>query len=241
MKVDKNLDIKKQRDKLGFVGFYLTGLVVLVVFFSAGFWLADSVERDTIEENKALKRSLENIKQAHQEAVSQLNAMQVELEISQLTDEQTKAELSRRIETEQALKEKISFYQRVLAPEMTQDGFVVQRTEIVPTASENNYLVKMILLQHEDIKAVIRGKLDIVVSGSQDGKVSAVNVRELENYNESALEFAFKYFQVLEINLTLPENFEPEAIEINTDVYKYKRKRGSYNTKITWAEAFSLP
>ncbi|MDT0595498.1 DUF6776 family protein [Glaciecola petra] len=235
------MNIKKQRDKLGFVGFYLTGLVVLVVFFIAGFWFADSLERATIEENKALKRSLANLRQAHQEAVSQLNTTQVELEVSQLTNEQTNNELSRRIENEQSLKEKISFYQRVLAPETTQDGFVVQRTEVVPTASENNYLVKMILLQHEDIKAVIRGQLDIVVSGSQDGRVSSINLSELENYSESALEFAFKYFQVLEINLTLPTNFKPEALEISTDVYKYKRKRGSYSTKITWSEAFSLP
>ena len=51
--------------------------------------------------------------------------------------------------------------------------------------------------------------------------------------------FAFKYFQVIETRVTLPDGFTPERFEISTDIYKYNKKRGNYSTAIKWQEAFT--
>ena len=122
---------------------------------------------------------------------------------------------------------------------MSQDGFVVERMEITPTLSENNFSVNMILLQHENIKAVVKGTLKIRLFGSQDGKAVSFDLKTLQDEPKASLEFGFKYFQVIQTSLTLPEGFAPERFEIDTDIFKYRKKRGSYSTSIKWQDAFS--
>jgi hypothetical protein len=65
------------------------------------------------------------------------------------------------------------------------------------------------------------------------------DLREILDDKAEEMSFSFKYFQVLELRVTLPEDFIPEQIEIKTDIYKYKRKRGSYTRTIEWDQALS--
>jgi hypothetical protein len=65
------------------------------------------------------------------------------------------------------------------------------------------------------------------------------SITKVKDDKTEKMAFSFKYFQVLELRITLPEDFIPEQIEIKTDIYKYKRKRGSYARTIEWDEAFS--
>lgn len=233
------MDLRKYREKAGFVRYYLVFITIIVVVAYAGYEFAH-VEKASLEaDNRLLNKSLNNLSGEHQKLQSDYNILKVELEIAQLANEQSQVSIKDGINREQTLKEQISFYQRVLAPEMSQDGFVVERMEISPTVSENNYAVNMILLQHENIKAIVKGTLSIRVFGSQNGKAQSFDIQDLQDVPKSSLEFAFKYFQVVQTSITLPSDFTPDRFEINTDIYKYRKKRGSYSTTIKWQEAFS--
>ena len=233
------MDLRKYRENAGFVRYYLVLIVILALVAYAGYEFAH-VEKAGLEaDNRLLNKSLNNLSGEHQKLQSDYNMLKVELEIAQLANEQSQVSINDAINREQTLKEQISFYQRVLAPEMSQDGFVVERMEVSPTVSENNYAVNMILLQHENIKAVVKGTLSIRVFGSQDGKPQSFTIQSLQDEPKSSLEFAFKYFQVVETSITLPADFTPDRFEISTDIYKYRKKRGSYSTIIKWQEAFS--
>lgn len=233
------MDIRKYRNKIGFVRFYALALALMCGMFYAGYKFAHLENENVRAQNKLLNKSLSNLTDVHQKQQSELNMLKVELEIAQLANEQSQANIKQNIKTEQTLKEQISFYQRVLAPEKSQDGFVLERMEIVPTISKNNYAVKMILLQHENIKAVIKGTLSIRLFGSENGKVINYNIENMQDEPKTSLDFAFKYFQVVETSVTLPEGFTPERFEISTDIYKYRKKRGSYSTVIKWNDALS--
>jgi hypothetical protein len=126
-----------------------------------------------------------------------------------------------------------------MAPELTQDGFVVESVEILATASTNNYAISIMMLQRENIKAIIKGTLNISLQGSQNTVPIKYDLKEILDDKTEKMSFSFKYFQVLELRVTLPEDFTPEQIEIKTDIYKYKRKRGSYTRTIEWEEALS--
>jgi hypothetical protein len=233
------LDLQKQRTKFGFVRFYSLLLIIVGLVFYAGYEFA-SMQNVTLKgQNRLLNKSLGNLTSENEKLQSQYNVLKVELEIAQLANEQAQAGNKDSINREQALKEQVLFYQRVMAPETTQDGFIVQRVEISPTLSERNYSIQMILLQHEDIKAIIKGELDITLHGSENGKPASHNVTALQDSPKTSLSFGFKYFQVLETTITLPANFNPERFDISTDVYKYRKKRGSYSTSVTWQEAFA--
>ena len=68
------------------------------------------------------------------------------------------------------LEQQLSFYQRVMAPEVTQDGFFIDGTQVQVTASDRVYRLSAILLQQNNNKGLITGKLNITIEGSLDGK-----------------------------------------------------------------------
>lgn len=233
------MKLRKYREKLGFVRFYSLLLIIIGFIFYAGFAFANMNQANLQAQNRVLNKSLGNVSNENERLQSQYNVLKVELDIAQLTQEHAKQSIQDSVEREQTLKEQILFYQRVMAPEMTQDGFLVQRMEILPTLSERNYAIKMVLLQHENIKAVIKGELAMQIHGSAHGKPVSFSIDALQDEPKIPLAFAFKYFQVIDTSITLPEGFMPERLDINTDVYKYRKKRGSYTTTIKWQEAFS--
>ncbi len=232
------MNLQKYREKVGFVHFYAMLVLALGLSFWAGYELAHVQKEEIQASNSLQKRSLANLILEHEKLQSDFNMLKVELDINELANERTQAERKSSMNKKQALKEQVAFYQRVLAPEITQDGFVLERIEITPTVSKNNYAIKMMLLQHENIKAVIKGKLQVRIFGSEEGKVVSYAMSDFQDEPKTAFEFAFKYFQVIETSITLPNSFTPERLEISTDIFKYKRKRGDYNTSIKWTDAF---
>lgn len=232
------MELPEYRENLGFVRFYTLLLFILGVAFYAGYEFSNMQRTNLQTQNRLLNKSLGNLTSENETLQSQNNILKVELDIAQITNERAQQSNKEGINREHALKSQVLFYQRVMAPEMTQDGFLVERMEVTPTVSVRNYSIKMILLQHENIKAVIKGKLDMRIFGSANGKPANFAIEPLQDKPKTSLDFAFKYFQVIETNITLPEGFTPDRFEINTDIYKYKRKRGNYSTTINWQEAF---
>lgn len=233
------MELQKYRKKMGFVRFYALIIVVLGMVFYAGYEFANIQKNKLQAENRLINKSLGNLTNVHEQLQSEFNVLKVELDIAQLTNERSQETIKESINREQSLIEQVSFYQRVMAPEKTQDGFVVQRMEINPTVSQRNFSIKMMLLQHENVKAVIKGNLRIRMFGSAEGKPVNFPLVDLQDEPKTSLAFAFKYFQVIETRVTLPDGFTPERFEISTEIYKYNKKRGNYSTTIEWQEAFT--
>lgn len=233
------MDLRQYKQKIGFVRYHFFVILILVLTFYGGYRFAEFDNERMREKVDTLNKSMINLKNEHQYLESQLNILKVDLEISQLANNQSQLSLQEGREREQALKEQISFYQRVMAPEVTQDGFVLEAMEVIPTASDNNYSMQMILLQKKNIKAVIKGELVIQVFGSQDGNAANLNLTDIQDEPKTSLAFSFKYFQLLDLTFTLPEGFVAERFEIKTDIYRYRKKRGSYSTSLAWQEVFT--
>jgi len=233
------LKLSELRSQLGFVSYYLAVAFVLACVFYAGHEYADKNNHLLSAKIAMMQSSINNLKLENQSLNSQLNVKKVELEVASIAHEQAQLSYKEFIRKDAELREQISFYQKVMAPELTQDGFVVESVEIFSTASTNNYAISVMMLQRENIKTIIKGTLDITLQGSQNTAPVKYDLKELLDDKSENMAFSFKYFQVLELRVTLPEGFIPEQIEIETEIYKYKRKRGSYAQTIPWKEAFS--
>lgn len=232
------MNLPEIKQQLGFVRYYLLVIFLIVLVFYAGHEFANKRNHLLVAKVELLEQSVDNLILENQSINSQLNITKVELEVASIANEKAQESIKGFMRVESELREQISFYQKVMAPEMTQDGFVIENAEISRNASNNNYTIKLMMLQHQNIKAVIKGTLNISLFGSLSGKPTSYKINELLEEPEQSLEFSFKYFEVMDIRVTLPEGFEPERIEISTDVYKYRRKRGSYSTEVSWKEAF---
>lgn len=232
-----NFGADKQR--LGFVQYYAVILGVLTIAFYLGYVTATWRDDGLNKQVKVMQQSLENLTLENQSLNTRINTMKIELDVALLANQQHQKSLQEAHSQQGMLKEQLGFYQRVMAPELSQQGFVVERIEVLPTTSANNYSVSLILLQHESIKDIVQGELDISVSGSLASTPVSYSLAQLQDEPKTKLEFSFKYFQVLSVAFTIPQGFEPQRFDISTDVYKNKRKMGQYNTSILWQNAFS--
>jgi len=233
------LKLSELRSQLGFVRYYLAVAFVLACVFYAGHEYADKKNHLLSAKIDVMQSSIDNLKLENQTLNSELNIKKVELEVASIANEQAQLSYKEFMRKDAELREQVSFYQKVMAPELSQDGFVVESVEILSTASANNYAISVMMLQRENIKSIIKGTLNISLQGSQNTVPIKYNLKELLDEKSKNMAFSFKYFQVLELRVTLPEDFIPEQIEIKTDIYKFKRKRGSYTRTIAWKEAFS--
>jgi hypothetical protein len=214
-------------------------LFVLACLFYAGHEFADKKNHLLNAKIDVMKRSIKNLILENQTLNSELNVKKIELGVASIANEQAQLSYKEFMRKDADLREQISFYQKVMAPELTQDGFVVESVEILATASTNNYAISIMMLQRENIKAIIKGTLNISLQGSQNTVPIKYDLSKILDDKTEKMAFSFKYFQVLELRVTLPEDFIPEQIEIKTDIYKYKRKRGSYTQTLEWEDALS--
>jgi hypothetical protein len=90
------------------------------------------------------------------------------------------------------------------------------------------------MMQQEKIKNVVHGKITVSIVGSENGRPKIFSLPELMEQKSKPLAFSFKYFQVIEGELQLPDNFKPEKVLVHADIYQYKRKRGTLDKTFDW-------
>lgn len=208
-------------------------LLAMVVF---GIFLANTERGQLLKEAEQLQHTVANLQTENEHLQTLTNRLNVKLELSEMRAEQLKLEVVRLEESVFNLQKDKAFYQHVIAPETTQDGFFIDGLELFPTATEGYYKVTMVLLQQQAVSAIVRGELSVSVTGILDSKHRILTSAEDAILPEGEVAYGFKYFQPVTLYLQLPENFLPESLAFSTTVYQYKRRRGDYQRSYNWQD-----
>jgi len=233
-----------------------TLLVALIMFAMVGFGYklariideGDSkkvqAQQETIailsEENHALTTKVNQLEVAMELAAltTKVNQLEVAMELATLETESITNTLSEQKKELEAQQELLSFYERVVAPEKTDEGFAIEGVEVFKL-SDNTYQLRLVLLQSKQQKAVINGSLDIAVVGQRNGEVITLKSGESSLLAED-IKYRFRFFQAVNVTLTIEEDINPETISFSTTVYQYKTRKGSYEISVPWNEALSV-
>ena len=208
-------------------------LLAMLVF---GMFLANADRSQLADETRQLQHSISNLQTENEQLQTQANQLDVKLELAEMRAEQLKQEVVRLEEVVFNLQKDKAFYQHVVAPETTQDGFFIDGLELFETTADGYFKATMVLLQQRAVSAIVRGDLKVAVTGIQNGKHRILTSDDNEILPEGNVSYGFKYFQPVTLYLQLPENFEPESIEFTTTVYQYKRRRGDYQRSYNWQD-----
>ncbi|MDG6097824.1 hypothetical protein EXU34_10235 [Alteromonas sp. ZYF713] len=208
-------------------------LLAMLVF---GMFLANAERGQLVDETRQLQHSISNLQTENEQLQTQANQLDVKLELAEMRAEQLKQEVVRLEEVVFNLQKDKAFYQHVVAPETTQDGFFIDGLELFPTTTDGYFKATMVLLQQRAVSAIVRGDLKVAVTGIQNGKHRILTSDDNAILPEGNVTYGFKYFQPVTLYLQLPENFEPESIEFTTTVYQFKRRRGDYQRSYNWQE-----
>ena len=235
------MNLEQLKKHYGAFHFYaLCGAVIAIVAY-LGFE-AGNVHYDAQKQQiDTLNQSLDNLRKENETLTKNLNVLGVELEVQRLANQSTQQNLQENLVKEAQLKQELSFYQKVMAPELKEQGFSIDGFEIESTLSDNFYRFNLILMQQKKLKAVIKGNLDVRLEGSENGKPKELRLLDLMEQGSSGLVFSFKYFQVVQGAFTLPESFIPEKIVVHAEVFQFKKKRGDLTRSFAWELSEEVP
>jgi len=159
------------------------------------------------------KKRLELLYSQQAEQIKRINTLEVELEVEKMANQQSLG-LLKEVETEHyQLKKELAFYEKVMAPEKEADGVILEDFILSKTAVSNRYDFRAFLVQQLRKKRYAKGHVELKISGSLHNKATSLNITDVSVLTKKELSFSFKFFQVIEGTVTLPEEFLPEKIK----------------------------
>lgn len=135
-------------------------------------------------------------------------------------------------------KEQLVFYQGIVSPEKLALGINVQSIELNKKNDLGLYSYKLVLTKRGKSSQYVKGNLNFLVKGQINGEHKDLDMKQIkQSFNDKDVKFSFRYFQVFEGELLLPENFEPYDIEL--EIKPTTRKIKNFSETISWTQALS--
>jgi len=156
---------------------------------------------------------------AHLELSAQIDASQVE---------RFRLANVEHIESMNELKLHLAFYQSIMSPSDMKQGLTIEQLEIVEGGQ-----IKAMLTQITDKPLKIVGTFQVLVTGLLNDKTKVYNLSDISSRSDN-VRFGFKFFQRFSIDLTLPEGFVPQSVEL---IAKKSGNNQSINKTISWPSA----
>jgi hypothetical protein len=137
-----------------------------------------------------------------------------------------------------AQKEELVFYQGIVSPKDAALGVNLQSFEMRKKNNQNQYSYKMILTKSGKSTKKVKGGASVLIRGEQGGSVSELKISDLELEKPvKDTKFSFRYFQVFEGDIALPDGFVPFEVEIG--IKPTTKKVKSFSETISWARVLS--
>jgi len=114
------------------------------------------------------------------------------------------------------LEQDIVYYRQVVSAETEDTGLIISQLDIDVTRESNRYRYKLVLRQQDaDGDTFLTGHVNINLVGSQGEEKQILSLRDLSaEQDQLDIRLRFKYFQNIEGELVLPENFVPDRLQV---------------------------
>ena len=187
--------ISELKQKLGAFQFYFILIVMISATLYAGFFWGNAHYTQQQMTLSTHQKSIQNLKLENEQLTKSLNILGVELEVARLTQQQHFVEIGKSIDVEKDLRTQLAFYQQVMAPELNEQGFLIEGFNLVSALSDNSYRFELVLMQQNKTKNTLKGNLKVTLIGSEKGKAKQYSLDSmLSDQQQKSLTFSFKYF-----------------------------------------------
>ncbi len=191
----------------------------LLVSALASFWYGRSLGLDENGDARDERDSL-RVQMAETNAQSQalreqfLSLQQTSMLDKQALDDVQQTILGLRDKISQ-LEEDVLFYKQITSPENTETGLVIGQVDLFATPETGVFRYKFELRQLGNNENLVTGHLNVNILGKQDEQEVSIPLRSISDSEPDIdIKLQFRYFQNIEGTLVLPENFQPERIQL---------------------------
>ncbi len=213
----QHLSIHQLKQEYGRFRLFVSVIVVIIGCLYSGYRLGFY----TLSEHQSLvnqqQQRLDGLYKVSDQQLQQIDFLKVEIEVEKQAGQYVKGQLQLLQEENFKLQKELSFYQKVMAPELEAEGMELDSFSVSKTHSERVFHYKVVLVQTTKRKRFAKGYVELKIKGSLNNKVKTFDIKALidksaEKFDKKSLNFSFRYFQILEGDLTLPEGFIAETV-----------------------------
>ena len=205
--------------------------------FGFGYYHIQKVEesfKDGFSEQRILltELSAENLELKRQVAILERSGL-LDQRVNE-TDQKTLSSLRDQLAT---LEQDLSFYKNVISKQTDDTGLMVSEWSLKRISKSNRYRYKLAVRQQDaDGDTYLNGYVNVNLVGTQNGRNVIYSLSEVSKEQEQTdIKLRFKFFQDIEGELILPENFLPDYVKIMGVEINPVRK--SIDRDYPWIEA----
>ncbi|MEO6154431.1 MAG: DUF6776 family protein [Thermomonas sp.] len=212
--------------RLGFV------LVLLAALALGGWGAWRTFAPQPANAGEQLAHQTQRIDQLEQQVATLTRSDQ----ISRQANSELQGTLAERDEEIASLRADIAFYERFVGATGQRRGLSVHELKLVPQRDPQLWHVVATLTQNMNRGAVSRGRLQLVVEASEQGRMHKLDWAELRQQKSApGIEYSFKYFEQAEGDIMLPVGIKPVRV-----IARLLPETGAaVEQSFTWDEAVS--
>ncbi len=131
-------------------------------------------------------------------------------------------------------REELTFYRGIVSPEDGVGGLRIERFQVLPGDAEREYRLRLVLVQSMRQEGNVSGSVTIEIEGMRDNQPVQLALNDAGGTSraDGLVPFQFRHFQNLEQDVTLPEGFEPRAVNVEVRAARLAPVRESYKWQI---------
>jgi hypothetical protein len=182
----------------------------------SGYWLGD---KSLLRHQQLVDTQGERLAELYQHSdklQQKINFLNVEIEIEKQAATHVQQQLAELHQKNFKLQSDLSFYQKIMAPELGVQGLAVDSVIISPTNAERVFHYKVVLVQTQKQKRYARGYIEVKIKGSQANVAKTLDIKTVvAGLDKKGLKFSFQYFKIFEGDMILPQGFNAQSVVVS--------------------------
>lgn len=201
-----------QRRRLVWRMVLLTLIAMLLV--ALGYGLANRQQvLSYVNGEETLRGQVKQLQRELEEARHELVLHETAVEVSQQAQNSIRQELKAYHTQMAELEETVEFYKSIMSPESTGKGLRADSVILLPAGPPQEYNMVLTLGQFGGEHTTVQGNVAVSVKGEQGGETRVLE-QSLVLDEGASTRFSFRYYQELKGRLVLPEDFEPQQLQV---------------------------
>ena len=193
----------------------LSVLVALAASFYFGYHTGGASQQRVASDVEGISAALEKERKSVDALEQEIANLKMGALVDQQASEGVRQEVITLKEELARLQEENSFYRNLMKPSGNKRGLNFGTVEVVGTDKPGVYSYKVVVQQIATAHKLLQGTLKFTIIGKQEETPIVFKLKDVsDSVTTDTVKLRFKYFQTIQGKLTLPEGFEPEAIEL---------------------------
>ena len=196
------------------VGACVGVLLLAFVFYELGRYQAGFNLFEVADERARLEAKIEELTKTNSGLSEQVTILGRSQAIDREAYDVVRTDLKQLQEEILELREEVEFYRGIVSPVERQAGLNIQTFKLELAGEEGLYHFELVMSQVLKNDRYVKGVVKLYVQGVQEGEPLTLNFSDISPNDSVGQNFRFRYFQRMEGDIRLPENFLPRNVMV---------------------------